>query len=69
MAERIATEAKSYWRLETAAEYLDVSIKTVRRAVADGTLTAYRVGRTQMIRLDPDEVAHMLNPIPTVKSA
>jgi excisionase family DNA binding protein len=36
--------------LADAAELLDVSLKTVRRRIADGTLPAYRVGKLIRIR-------------------
>lgn len=48
-----------------AAEYLGCSVKTIRRRISDGTLTAYRVGKTHTIRLDKDEVDAILRPIPT----
>lgn len=44
------------------AARLGVSIRTLRRRIADGSLTAYRVG-PQLIRLDPAEVDALLNPI------
>lgn len=50
--------------LEQAAEYAGVSPRTVRRYVAAGRLTGYRVG-PRLIRLDISEVDAMLRqPIP-----
>lgn len=51
---------------QTAAESLDVSVKTVRRWIAEGTLTGYRVGG-RIIRVDAEEVAALARPIPSAK--
>ncbi|RPF21428.1 excisionase family DNA-binding protein [Myceligenerans xiligouense] len=40
--------------LTEAAQNLSVSVKTIRRRIADGTVRAYRVGR--LIRIDADEL-------------
>lgn len=56
--------AARFITLAQAAERLDVSTKTIRRRIADGSLTGYRVG-PQVIRLDPDEVDRLARPIPT----
>jgi excisionase family DNA binding protein len=47
-----------------AAERLAVSERTIRRAIADGSLPARRV-RKAMIRLDPADVDRLAQPIPT----
>lgn len=44
--------------LAAAADELSVSVKTVRRRIADGTVTGYRVGR--LIRVDLDELRERL---------
>ncbi|MEU2200571.1 excisionase family DNA-binding protein [Isoptericola sp. NPDC019482] len=44
--------------LAVAADELSVSVKTVRRRIADGTVTGYRVGR--LIRVDLDELRDRL---------
>lgn len=44
--------------LGLAAEQLHVSIKTIRRRIADGTITGYRVGR--LIRVDLEELSKQL---------
>lgn len=46
-----------------AAEYAGVSTKTIRRRIADGTLTGYRLG-SRIIRVDLDAVDGLLRPIP-----
>ena len=44
------TERPTYLSLQTAAELHDVSVKTIRRRIADGTLPAYRVGGQLRVR-------------------
>jgi excisionase family DNA binding protein len=51
--------------LDDAAQRLDVHPRTIRRAVADGRLAAYRIG-PRLIRVDAAEVDALLAPIPTV---
>ena len=56
MAERRA--APVYLSLEEAAESMAVSVKTIRRWIAAGTLPAYRCGtRAIRIRLEDLEAA------------
>ena len=62
-------EPRHFETISEAAARLGVSTKTLRRRIADGSLMAYRVGSTSLIRLDPDEVEGLLRQIPTVKSA
>lgn len=51
--------------IAVAAERYDVNPRTIRRRIADGTLTGYRIGRIIKVDLlEADEV--MLRPIPTV---
>lgn len=52
--------------LAEAAQDLSVSVKTIRRRIADGTVRAYRVGR--LIRIDADELrAALLIQVPGAK--
>jgi len=44
--------------LADAADEFSVSVKTIRRRIADGTVTGYRIGR--LIRVDPDELRDRL---------
>lgn len=53
--------------LATAAEYAATSTKTVRRRIACGDLTGYRLG-PRLIRVDLAELDAMLRPIPTASS-
>ena len=53
-------------RLESiagAAEYAGVHPRTIRRRIADGRLTGYRMG-PRLIRVDLNELDAMLRPIP-----
>jgi len=60
---------KRYISIQAAAAYAGLAEKTIRRRVADGTLTGYRMG-TRIIRVDLVEIDALLVPIPTVaKSA
>ena len=53
-----------YISQQDAADQLGVSVKTIRRSIAAGRLTGYRVGG-RLLRVDQAEVAAMLRPIPT----
>lgn len=50
------------------AERLKCSTKTVRRYIADGRLTAYRVG-PKMLRVDLADVEKLMRAIPTRKAS
>ena len=50
--------------LVDAAEYAAISTKTIRRRIACGDLTGYRVG-PRLIRIDLTELDAMLQPIPS----
>ncbi|MCP2267277.1 helix-turn-helix domain-containing protein [Promicromonospora thailandica] len=53
--------------LSAAAEHFHVSVKTLRRRIADGTIAGYRVGR--LIRVDLDELTqNLVVAIPTSRS-
>lgn len=49
--------------MSTAAERLGCSTKTIRRRIADGSLTGYRVG-PKNLRVDLAEVEALARPIP-----
>ena len=49
--------------LAAGAERLDVSVKTVRRRIAEGLLPAYRVGR--LLKVDPADLDRLARPVPT----
>lgn len=54
--------------LPRAAEYLGVSTKTIRRYIASGALTGYRIG-PKLLRVDRAELDAMLSPIPTARAS
>jgi excisionase family DNA binding protein len=52
--------------LAVAAEYADVSTRTLRRYISHGRLTGYRVG-PRLIKVDLNELDAMARPIPTAR--
>lgn len=54
-------------RMDTAAEWLDVDPKTIRRMVSKGTLHGYRVGG-RLLRVDMAEVEALARPIPAASA-
>jgi excisionase family DNA binding protein len=49
--------SRRYISIAEAAEYLRISDRTVRRLIADGELTGYRMGRShRVIRVDLNEI-------------
>jgi excisionase family DNA binding protein len=50
------------------AKYADVSTKTIRRYIADGRLTAYRVG-PRLIKVDLADLDALVRRIPTAGGA
>lgn len=63
MARQTAT-SRRLATIEQTANYAVCCTKTIRRRIADGTLTGYRAG-PRMIRVDLNEVDQWLRPIPT----
>lgn len=61
-------DARRFIRQESAAERWDVSVDTIRRLVAAGTVTGYRLNN-RIIRVDVAEVDAAFRPIPTVGNA
>lgn len=52
---------RRYITIAEAAEYLQISDRTVRRLITDGELTGYRVGRSgRLIRVDLNEIDEQL---------
>jgi excisionase family DNA binding protein len=50
--------------LATAAAYADVSTRTLRRYIAQGRLTGYRVG-PRLVKVDLNELQNLASPIPS----
>lgn len=55
-------------KLSVAAERYGVSVMTLRRRIAEGKLTGYRLG-ARIIVVDVAELDAMFEPIPTAGSA
>lgn len=52
--------------LSNAAEQYDISVKTLRRRIADGTLTGYKLG-PRLLRVDLDELESSLSKMPAAR--
>jgi excisionase family DNA binding protein len=48
--------------MDTAADNLGVSKRTIRRLIESGDLPAYKIGG-KIVRVDADDVAKLLKPI------
>jgi excisionase family DNA binding protein len=53
-----------YVSLEEAAQIMSLSVKTIRRRIADGTIPAYQCGR-RAIRIRLDDLEAALRRIPS----
>ncbi|MDI9629573.1 MAG: excisionase family DNA-binding protein [Acidobacteriota bacterium] len=62
------TVQQRFIRQEAAAERWDVSVDTIRRLIASGKITGYRLNG-RIIRVDQAEVDGCFRPIPTTKTA
>ena len=60
--------SKHLINLSRAAEQYDISVKTLRRRIADGSLPAYRVG-PRLVRIDPADLDKLERRIPTAGAA
>ncbi|MET4049917.1 excisionase family DNA binding protein [Rhodococcus sp. UYP5] len=49
--------------LEEAAQIWGVEVQTIRRRIADGTLTGYRLPKTRALRVDRDELYKSAEPV------
>jgi excisionase family DNA binding protein len=61
-----ATGTRRLVGLAAAAAYADVSTRTLRRYIAQGRLTGYRVG-PRLLKVDLDDVDRLARPIPTAR--
>lgn len=59
--------ARTYESLPSAAARTGISVKTLRRRIAEGALPVYRCGR--ILRLDPAEVDGMFLRYPQLTGA
>lgn len=63
-ARQQATRTRGMVSLAEAAELAGLSIRTLRRRIADGELPAYRTG-PRLIRVHPDDLATLVVPMNT----
>lgn len=68
MAKNATTSRRRLVSINQAAEYAACDPKTIRRRIADGSLTGYRLGK-RMIRVDLEELDALLRPIPAAGGA
>jgi excisionase family DNA binding protein len=57
-------QQKKLVSVQIGAKFASVSEKTIRRYIASGDLTGYRLGK-KLIRVDLDEINQLLKRIPT----
>ena len=60
MSDKIPSRRR-YVKLAEAAEYLQVTDRTIRQMIADGRLTGYRSGE-RLVRVDLNEVDAAMQP-------
>lgn len=61
------TSGRTFMTLNAAASRFDCSERTIRRMIANGELTGYRVGK-RLVRVDAAEVDQLARVIPTVST-
>ncbi len=61
------TAGRTFMTLNAAANRFDCSERTIRRMIANGELTGYRVGK-RLVRVDAAEVDQLARVIPTVST-
>lgn len=59
--------ARRYVPLSEGAEYLSITVAGLRKYIAEGRITGYRLGK-RAIRVDVHELDGLLSPIPSAKS-
>lgn len=69
MSAPAVTAPKTWASLESAAEYLECSTKTVRRYIASGKLRAYRVAGRSTIRVRWADLDALMQPLPAADAA
>lgn len=58
--------SRQYVTQQRAAEYLGVTVRTIRNKIAEGTLTGYRLPGLRAVRVDLDEIDSKFEVIPAV---
>ncbi len=57
------TNTRGYATMGEACAYLAISATTLRRRIADGTITAYRFGTAHTLRFKWDDLDAALRPL------
>ncbi|RNM13295.1 helix-turn-helix domain-containing protein [Nocardioides pocheonensis] len=68
VAQALPNTRRRLGKISDGAAILDCDPKTVRRYIAQGLLTGYRVG-PRNLRVDLDEVDALARPIPTATAS
>lgn len=63
-----AERTTEFVSVQQAADFLNLTERSIRRYIADGTLPAYRIG-TKQIRLRAADVMALLVPIATASAS
>lgn len=58
-----STQPRRWASIDTGAEHVDMSNKTIRRMIATGTIGGYRFGK-KTLRIDLNELDAVARPIP-----
>lgn len=66
MPKSSVSQSRHLVSINQAGAYASVSARTIRRRIADGSLTGYRLG-SKTIRVDLVELDAILTPIPNAK--
>ncbi len=61
---RSAAPARRFASISDAAEYANVSARTIRRYISSGRLKGYRVG-PRLVKVELGDVDALMRPIPT----
>ncbi|WNV89019.1 helix-turn-helix domain-containing protein [Umezawaea sp. Da 62-37] len=64
MAQKVTTTQRRLSSIAVAAEYADVSTRSIRRWISAGLLTGYRVG-PRLVKIDLNDLDRIARPIPT----
>lgn len=65
MSNSTTTVAGAFLSLDDAAQYLSVNPRTIRRRIADGSLTAYRLSGTRGLRIKRADLDAALVRVPS----
>lgn len=60
-------ETRRLASISAAADYADISTRTLRRYIAEGRITGYRVG-PRLVKVDLADLDRIVRPIPTASA-